>query len=220
MRLSFCIFHTFLLLSCLGQRTSVLPITPIIENRNGISLIPGDDNYIKISVPNYADSDFQVNATNSIIIKKDSSYIIRPLKCGRVNIKVFSVKEKDTICFRNYTCWAHLPSIPNAYFLGIGPYSHCSLKKETAANGVILFLNLDGFDYDFPYDITQFDFVIKHDMCETIRITANHNAITEEMKDAILKANTGDILLFDNIRARYRNIDTIVNIYDLQITLK
>jgi hypothetical protein len=171
-------------------------------------------NPVNIAVPDFPCNKLLVSSSNGLLTGKDCEYSIVPEHVGETVITVMAVQENDTIILGEEKFRVKRPDLPKAYFCN----SKTKVKKEIAIECAYLVLHLDGFDFDPPFRIINFDLIINGGS----QMSATGNELTAEMKNALKKTEAGDILEFKNIKALALEAapNTIVAIEDFKISIE
>ena len=171
---------------------------PVISATKMNILYKGVDNPVSIAAPNYSCTDLHVVANNGTLKGRDCQYSINPDKLGLAYITVKTINGRDTtILGKSEFRVKRVPSPIAALCSKWGK----EIEKEQVLNCSGLRLLFEGFDYDPPHKVTQYDLVIIQGDCITKRLTSIQAKLTGEMNDALKGIEPGDIIVFENIKA-------------------
>ena len=155
----------------------------------------GVENPIEISVPGFSSKEITAQISSGGTIKKqdDGSFTATISKIGR-GIIIVKAKGKEVSRHKFRAKRVPDPGISlNGKFFG-GNILKGTLKQATG-----LVPLLEDFDFPFQYRVTSFKMVVySNNKFKTLGATGP--MLTQEMKAAISNSNSGDLILFDDIR--------------------
>lgn len=196
----FILYSLLLLSNYLIAQPNKKNTQAVISSKNMNVVYVGIDNPIAIAVPGVLEKDIKVKCDNATLNGSGSNYILKTSSIGTINIKVYSIKNKDTIWYNTLPFRSRILPSPTVYVSGCLGMDSVNIPLFKVQQGIIA--NLMSFDFDIKYSILEYQvMIIKNDtalISEIIKGPYFSNLI----KDWLYELQGGDRFIAYNIKAK------------------
>lgn len=158
-------------------------------------LYVGVDNPIRIAASGYETSELNVSIDNGTITGKNGKYIVRPNMQGNANVIVVNNKGKVI-----YKTDFRVKTVPDPLAKICGRRGG-AIEKEFLLEIDEVVIELDNFDFDMKWEITEFTISISPNGYIK-EYKSNSSRITEDQKKLIKELNSGGMVIFGDIKCK------------------
>lgn len=156
----------------------------------------GVDNPISVSVPGIPRESIRASINSGSLSGGNGNYTARVSRAGTAVISVSAEVGGQMRALGNQTFRVRTvpPPIPKFGGINSGTLSSSVAKVQPG-----VFAVLENFDFDMKFTVTRFTFIISRRRTDPFVQTANSNALTPQMKQALNTVAPGDLIAIDDI---------------------
>ena len=161
----------------------------------------GVENPVTIAVPGYGTAQIEASITNGTITRKGDSWVVKvPETAKTTTIKVSINDDGKRVNmgsseYRVKRVPSPTPKIANTTSGNISP-------NAMIAAGAIIPQMPDDFEFDYNFTITGFNFIGTRRGGDLFEVSAKNNLLTDQMKEYIRNARSGDKIWIEDITAK------------------
>lgn len=179
-----------------SQSYQVSAPTAVVSADKMNVLYIGVDNPISVSVPGIPRESIRASISSGSLSGGNGSYTARVTQAGTATISVSAEIDGQTRSLgrQEFRVKTVPPPIPK-----FGGINSGTLNASVARAQPGVFAVLENFDFDLKFTVTRFTMIISRRRADPFVETANSNALTPQMKQAMSTLAAGDLIAIDDI---------------------
>src|SRR5690606_12440304 len=179
-----------------SQSYQVSAPTAVVSADKMNVLYIGVDNPISVSVPGIPRESIRASISSGSLSGGNGNYTARVSEPGTAVISVSAEVGGEVRALGSQTFRVRTVPPPIPKFGGI---SSGALNASVAKVQPGVFAVLENFDFDMQFTVTRFTMIISRRRADPFVQTANSNALTPQMKQALNTVAAGDVIAIDDI---------------------
>lgn len=179
-----------------SQSYQVSAPTAVVSADKMNVLYIGVDNPISVSVPGIPRESIRASINSGSLSGGNGNYTARVSEPGTAVISVSAEVGGEVRALGSQTFRVRTVPPPIPKFGGI---SSGALNASVAKVQPGVFAVLENFDFDMQFTVTRFTMIISRRRADPFVQTANSNALTPQMKQALNTVAAGDVIAIDDI---------------------